>query len=213
MARVASRGPHLASGEDALLSGEPATGLFVVVEGKYCVSTELRGHEQVMHIDSASATLGDVPVFDDGPYPHQRCPNGFRCTLHQQTSNRAILPQNPHFVLVVLKLMAQRVRRHAQLVNDLSFHEVANDSHSGFWTRRRGLAWSKRDAFAPCEPFQPRNRNSHRLSPGCCIASACAASEPGLVVVKARAISILDRTRFEGVCRVFTKNVPAGARH
>ena len=117
---------HLASGEMLFFSGEPAAGLFVVVEGTIrAFQQNSEGREQVMHIDSAGATLGDVPVFDDGPYPAS--------AIAQQDSEvlflgkpaiRQFCLENPKFSLIALKLMAERVRRHAQLVNILSFHEV-----------------------------------------------------------------------------------------
>jgi CRP-like cAMP-binding protein len=60
----------LRSGEMPFFSGKPATGMFVVVEGKIRVFQQTsEGREQVMHIDAAGATLGDVSVFDRGPYP------------------------------------------------------------------------------------------------------------------------------------------------
>src|SRR6185312_13464912 len=61
---------HLARGEMLFLSGEPARGLFVVISGKIRAFQQNEdGREQVMHVDAAGSLLGDVPVFDDGPYP------------------------------------------------------------------------------------------------------------------------------------------------
>jgi len=117
---------HLTSGEMLFFSGEPATGLFVVVDGTIrAFQQNSDGREQVMHIDTAGATLGDVPVFDDGPYPASAVAQVDsevlflgRAAIHQ------FCLQNPKFALIALKLMAERVRRHAQLVDILSFHEV-----------------------------------------------------------------------------------------
>lgn len=117
---------HLASGEMLFFHGEAATGLFVVVDGTIRVFLQnAEGREQVMHIDVAGATLGDVPVFDDGPYPASAVAQVDSEVLF--LTKRAIQQfclQNPRFALLALKLMAERVRRHAQLVNILSFHEV-----------------------------------------------------------------------------------------
>jgi hypothetical protein len=61
---------HLKRGEMLFLSGEPARGLFVVVSGKIRVFQQNEdGRGQVMHVNAAGSVLGDVPVFDDGPYP------------------------------------------------------------------------------------------------------------------------------------------------
>lgn len=117
---------RLSPGEMLFFSGEPATGIFVVMSGTIrAFQQNSEGREQVMHIDTSGATLGDVPVFDDGPYP---------ASAIAQTKSEVIFIgkqiiqqfclQRPQFVLMALKLMAERVRKHAQLVNNLSFHEV-----------------------------------------------------------------------------------------
>jgi CRP-like cAMP-binding protein len=117
---------RLTSEEMLFFSGEPATGMFVVMSGTIrAFQQNSEGREQVMHIDAAGATLGDVPVFDDGPYPASAiaqtdCEVIF---MGKQIIQQFCL-QHPQFVLTALKLMAERVRRHAQLVNNLSFHEV-----------------------------------------------------------------------------------------
>ncbi|MEO6803317.1 MAG: Crp/Fnr family transcriptional regulator [Granulicella sp.] len=117
---------RLSAGEMLFFFGEPATGIFVIMSGTIRVFQQnSEGREQVMHIDTNGATLGDVPAFDDGPYP---------ASAIAQTDSEVIFIgkemiqqfclQQPQFVLVALKLMAERVRKHAQLVNNLSFHEV-----------------------------------------------------------------------------------------
>ena len=117
---------HLTSGEMLFLSGEAATGMFVVVRGTIrAFQQNSEGREQVMHIDTVGATLGDVPVFDDGPYPASAVAQADSDVLFisKQVIQQFCL-KHPTFVLVALKMMAERVRKHAQLVNSLSFHEV-----------------------------------------------------------------------------------------
>ena len=61
---------RLKRGEILFVAGDPAGGLYVVVEGAiraYRVSAD--GREQILHVESAGATLGEVPVFDEGCYP------------------------------------------------------------------------------------------------------------------------------------------------
>src|SRR5271156_4616692 len=61
---------HFKKGEMLFLSGEQAKGLFVVVNGQIRVFQQnAEGREQVMHVDAAGAVIGEVAVFDDGPYP------------------------------------------------------------------------------------------------------------------------------------------------
>lgn len=117
---------RLDAGQMLFLGGERADEMFVIVSGTIrAFQQKSNGREQVMHIDSAGATLGDVPVFDDGPYPASAIAQTDCAVL---VIKRPVVQQlcfeHPRFALGALKLMAQRVRRHAQLVNILSFHEV-----------------------------------------------------------------------------------------
>jgi CRP-like cAMP-binding protein len=98
---------HLTSGEMLFFSGEPATGMFVVVKGKIRAFQQTsEGREQVMHIDAAGAMLGDVPVFDDGPYPASAIAQTDSDVLFiSKQVIRQFCLQNPDFVLTALKLM------------------------------------------------------------------------------------------------------------
>lgn len=117
---------RLSSGEMLFFSGEAAAGLFVVVSGTIrAFQQNSEGREQVMHIDKEGGTLGDVPVFDGGPYPASAIAETDAEVLFmgKQTIHQFCL-QNAQFAFKALKIMAERVRRHARLVNVLSFHEV-----------------------------------------------------------------------------------------
>ena len=151
------------------------------------------------------------PVFDDGPYPASAVAQT-DCDLlfiSKQVIEQFCL-QDPHFVRTALRLMAQRVRGHAQLVNSLSFHEVGQ--RLALWLleeaerARRGANGANR---ASSETVEPRNRNAHRLCPGRCIASACAASATRAGNGQGASDYDSRRTRSEGVCRVFTKTCDA----
>ncbi|MHB1935598.1 MAG: Crp/Fnr family transcriptional regulator [Acidobacteriaceae bacterium] len=117
---------HFSKGEMLFLSGEPVKGLFVVVSGKIRVfQHNAEGREQVMHIDTAGSVIADVAVFDGGPYPASAIAVADAEVLFidkRDVDQCCIL--HPSFVLRALKLMAQRVRRHAQLAEALSLHDV-----------------------------------------------------------------------------------------
>jgi CRP-like cAMP-binding protein len=117
---------RFSSGTMVFVAGEQAAGLFVVVRGKIrAFQQNAEGREQVMHVDSAGATIGDVPVFDDGPYPASAIAEEDTDVLFIGKSDvRHFCLEHPHFALKALKLMAERVRRHAGLVKVLSLHEV-----------------------------------------------------------------------------------------
>ena len=117
---------HLQKGEMLFLSGEPARGLFVVVNGKIRAFQQNEdGREQVMHVDAAGSVLGDVPVFDDGPFPASAISEVETDVLLIEKSDiRELCAKYPTLALAALKLMAAKVRRHANLVEALSLHQV-----------------------------------------------------------------------------------------
>ena len=117
---------RLKTGEMLFFSGDEARGLFVVVSGRIrAFQHNSEGREQVMHVDSAGATIGDVPVFDDGPYPASAIAEEDTVVLFVDKRDiRQFCMEHPAFALRALKLMAERVRKHARLVKVLSFHEV-----------------------------------------------------------------------------------------
>lgn len=119
-------GLHFQAGEMLFLSGEEAKGLFVVTGGRVRVFQQsIDGREQVMHIDVTGATIAEVPVFDDGPYPASAIAEEDTDVLFiDKRDIHEFCMKHPAFALKALKMMAQRVRRHAQLVEVLSFHEV-----------------------------------------------------------------------------------------
>ena len=117
---------HLRKGELLFLSGEAAKGLFVVLRGKIrAFQQDDDGREQVMHVDAAGAVLGDVPVFDDGPYPVSAIAEVNADVLFIEKSDmRGLCAKYPSLAMAALKLLAAKVRKHANLVEALSFHDV-----------------------------------------------------------------------------------------
>jgi len=112
--------------EVLFVAGQEARGLFVIVEGAvraYRVS--LDGREQVIHVERAGATIGEVPVFDGGAYPSTAAADEPTVTLF--IDKREILQlvmDHPEIAFTALKVMAGRLRRCAELVEALSLREV-----------------------------------------------------------------------------------------
>lgn len=117
---------HFRQGEMLFFSGEEAKGLFVVVMGKVRVfQHSAGGREMVMHVDTDGAVIAEVPTFDDGPYPASAvAESDVEALFLAKRDMLAFCGQYPSLAFMALRLMAQRVRRHAQLVEALSFHEV-----------------------------------------------------------------------------------------
>jgi CRP-like cAMP-binding protein len=117
---------HLKKGEILFLSGEPARGLFVLVSGRVRTFQENEdGRELVLQVDRDGSVLGDVPVFDDGPYPASSIAEAETdVLLIERDDIRKLCVKYPLLALAALKLMAGKVRRHANLLEALSLHEV-----------------------------------------------------------------------------------------
>lgn len=113
-------------GEMLFLCGEEARGLFVIIEGKVrAFRHNAEGREHVMHVDQAGAVMAEVPIFDDGPYPASAVAEEDTSALFIAKDDMCrFCLEHPSFMFKVLKLMAARVRRHAEMVEMLSFHEV-----------------------------------------------------------------------------------------
>jgi CRP/FNR family transcriptional regulator len=123
---VAAEFRVLDRGEMLFMAGEPARGLFVVVSGSIrAFRVNAKGREQTIHVESAGATLAEVPVFDDGNYPATAVAEepSEVLFLSKADVNRFLIA-NPEVALAALRLMAGRLRRHAELVDSLALKDV-----------------------------------------------------------------------------------------
>jgi CRP/FNR family transcriptional regulator len=117
---------RLGRGEILFVEGEDARGLYVIVEGSVRAFREsLEGREQVIHVETAGATIAEVPVFDEGKYPSTAAGDEDSVLLFiaRQDVRRMCL-EHPQIAIAALRLLAGRLRKCAALVEDLSLHEV-----------------------------------------------------------------------------------------
>ena len=83
------------------------------------------GREQVIHVERAGATVGEVPVFDEGVYPSTVAGEEDTALLFLSAQDvRRVLSQRPAIALSALKVLARRLRNCASLVETLSLHDV-----------------------------------------------------------------------------------------
>jgi CRP-like cAMP-binding protein len=117
---------RLERGETLFLAGEEATGVYVIVEGAvraYRVSSD--GREQVIHVERTGATLAEIPVFDEGPYPSSTAAEEDSVLLFIRREHvLRLCLDRPHIALAALRLLARRVRNCAALVEKLSLRDV-----------------------------------------------------------------------------------------
>jgi CRP-like cAMP-binding protein len=116
----------LAEGELLFLAGEKAEGLFVIVSGRIrAYRVNAQGREQTIHTEGPGATLAEVPMFDEGPYPATAVAEEPTSVLFlEKTDICGFMLRNPEVALTALKLMARRLRGHADLVDALALQQV-----------------------------------------------------------------------------------------
>ena len=116
----------LAKGEMLFLAGEKAAGLYVIASGVIrAFRVNSQGREQTIHTEREGATLADVPVFDDGTYPATAVAEEPSSVLFLDKKDvRQFMLRHPALALTALKLMAKRLRSHADLVDSLALQQV-----------------------------------------------------------------------------------------
>jgi len=112
--------------EILFVAGDEAQGLFVVVSGALRAFREgLDGREQVIHVERAGATIAELPVFDDKPYPSTVAADEETVVLFLAKRDvKTLCLTHPEIALAALKLLAGRLRKCAELVEALSLREV-----------------------------------------------------------------------------------------
>lgn len=118
---------RLQRGEVLFTRGGIARGIYVVVSGMLRAFRESEGgREQTIHVERAGAVLGDVPVFDDGPYPSTvMAEENATVLLLEKEYVRKFLLENADVAFAALTVMAARLRKVTALVEELSLRDVA----------------------------------------------------------------------------------------
>lgn len=130
--------------EVLFFAGDEAAGLFVIVQGALRAFREgVDGREQVIHVERAGATIAELPVFDDKPYPSTVAAEEDSTVLFlSKREVKSLCLAHPEIALAGLKLLAGRLRRCAELVEALSLREV--DQRLARWLLTEARARGKR---------------------------------------------------------------------
>lgn len=114
-------------GEMLFLQGDRAEGFFVVGEGHIRVCRLGRdGREQTLHRLGAGEVCGEVPVFQGGRYPATAMAEGDLTALYVPgDAFLALAEEEPGLLLEMLAVLARRLRRFVDLVDDLALKEIS----------------------------------------------------------------------------------------
>jgi CRP/FNR family transcriptional regulator len=103
--------------EVLFMAGDPAGGLYVVVEGS------IRAYR--VNADGREQTLAEVAVFDEGCYPSTTAAEEDSVLLFiEKRDVLSLCLERPRISVAALKLLARRVRNCAALVESLSLRDV-----------------------------------------------------------------------------------------
>lgn len=115
--------------KDALIfsEGDPASGFYVVAEGKVKVyKLSAGGKEYIMNIFASGQTIAEITVFSGKDYPAyaQAITNSVLLFL-PKLQLLDILREYPEIALRMLAALSERQRRFAEMIEDLSLRDVS----------------------------------------------------------------------------------------
>ncbi len=108
-------------------TGERSSGLYLVLEGQVRIyRTATDGREQILALEGPGRPVAELPLFDGGPYPASAATT--------MPSRLAFLPRgefehafrtDPEVAAAVVRALGHRLRHLVQLVEIISFRDVA----------------------------------------------------------------------------------------
>lgn len=110
---LTSRGriTRLEPGETLWRAGAEARGLHVVISGRVRVTGEGSGRRHRVHVEGPGGTLGEVPLFDGGPYPATAVADTqVECAVFGRGVLRAAMAQDPELAFRLLAHLGSRIR-------------------------------------------------------------------------------------------------------
>lgn len=113
-------------GERIFSENEPATGFYVVAEGRVKVyKLSLEGREQILHIFGPGEVFGEVPVFAGKKFPASAdVMEKSRIFFFPRDSFIRLIEKNPSIALNMLAVLSMRLRMFTSMIDDLSLKEV-----------------------------------------------------------------------------------------
>ncbi len=105
--------------------GDAPYGMVLILSGRVRVVRERDGRRQVLHVEEAGGTLGEVPLFDGGPMPASAVAvEATEGVVLSPELVRAVVASDPALALVMLARMAKRVRTMADRLERMTLHGV-----------------------------------------------------------------------------------------
>jgi CRP-like cAMP-binding protein len=175
--------------------GESATGVWVVLTGRVrLVRSSPRGREQVLHAESAGATLAEVPVFDGGGYVATAvADDDARLLFVPGVDLLALCRRRPDVAFGVIGVLARRLRGFAALIEDLALRDVTARLSRFIVTQARRAGGDVVDLPGTRDEVAARLGTVRELVSR----SLAQLRRAGVVSVQGRRIRIIDERRLE----------------
>ena len=106
--------------------GDEGTGFYVVISGRVKIfKLSPEGKEQILHIFGPGDPFGEVAVFSGRHFPaNAEAMETSRLFFFPRDSFADLIKRNPSLALNMLAILSRRLRRFANLIDDLSLKEV-----------------------------------------------------------------------------------------
>ena len=116
----------IAPGEMLFNDGDPCEGVFLVVDGSVKIfKTSPSGRQVTLAVETAPATVAEVPLFDGGPYPAsvEAIDSVVVLFIHKRDF-RAVCLQHPQVPLQALAIFGRRLRALVSMIESVTFGSV-----------------------------------------------------------------------------------------
>jgi CRP/FNR family transcriptional regulator len=117
---------RFAPNEILFWEGEPCDGIFLIVQGSVKIfRISPAGREMMLALETAPATVAELPLFDGDPYPASvRAVDAVVSLFINKNDFQQVCRQYPDVTLKVLAVVGQRLRHLVALVEALTFGSV-----------------------------------------------------------------------------------------
>lgn len=114
------------AGQTLFFEGEPATGLWIVQDGRVKISkTNTEGSEHILHILGVGDTFNDIATLDVGNNPANAIAlSHVTASVIPSTSITQLVENNGQFALKVVRVLAHRVRSLVGKIESLALYSV-----------------------------------------------------------------------------------------
>lgn len=114
------------AGEMLFWEGEPCAGIFLIAEGSVKIfKTAASGREMMLALETAPATVAELPLFDGGPYPASvRAVDPAVVYFINKADFQGVCREFPEVALKVLAVVGRRLRHLVMMVESMTFGSV-----------------------------------------------------------------------------------------